>query len=469
MRAIPPVVLYQPDLTGTHVPLSLLHVGSAVGGRVLIVDGRLEMAPAARVAELAASALCLGVTTPTGPSLLDALEVSRAAKAVNPKLPVLWGGPHATHRTEECLATGVVDACVIGPGERTLVEIVDALRAGGAEQGIPGVAWKRDGESGEIVRSLERPPEDVNHLPPADYGLIDVERHFRFRGARRLEVCCGRSYELALPEPAQASDERPLARSSLTADRVLALVEELAHRFKVAEVVFADPGFFLDPERALRIARGLLAARVRQRWEASAEGVPLLPDEAWALLAESGCRRVQIFAGQAKEEALLEIAHALGRAGIAARIVFLAGSPGEAAPDRALYKSARALRSLAPTIETVVRLYDPYPGSPRASWMSGSAFARLSDLGAWASLTDDERPRPWQAASVSRMVGRWNFYLERAFAPRPTGAGARCLRWLARGRVAVDFFGLDWERQALMLWRRLREFVDRRDHEPGSD
>ena len=93
---------------------------SALDAKVAIVDGRLEMAPAALVAELAKEAVCLGVTTPTGPALADALEVTRAAKAARHGLPVVWGGPHATFRPAECLATGLVDACVIGGGRAHL-------------------------------------------------------------------------------------------------------------------------------------------------------------------------------------------------------------------------------------------------------------------------------------------------------------------------------------------------------------
>ena len=80
-----PVVLYQPRDEGSVMPLSLLALGSWLAGEhVVIVDGRFELAPEARVVELARVALCLGVTVRTGAPLREAVRVSAAARAANP-------------------------------------------------------------------------------------------------------------------------------------------------------------------------------------------------------------------------------------------------------------------------------------------------------------------------------------------------------------------------------------------------
>ncbi|HXY41301.1 MAG TPA: cobalamin-dependent protein, partial [Vicinamibacteria bacterium] len=114
-----PVVLYQPRDEGACMPLGLLSLGSWLAladAHVVIVDGRFELAPEARVMQLAERACCLGVTVRTGAPLRDALRISAAVRAANPRLHVLWGGPHATWAPESCLATGMVDGCVRGSG-----------------------------------------------------------------------------------------------------------------------------------------------------------------------------------------------------------------------------------------------------------------------------------------------------------------------------------------------------------------
>ena len=123
-RSRRPVILYQPRDEGVRMPLGLLAVASSLSDEhVVLVDGRLDLAPEARVVELAGDAACLAVTVRTGQPLRDAVRVSRAARTANPRLPVIWGGPHATLRAEQCLATGDVDACVVGAGERSLAAL----------------------------------------------------------------------------------------------------------------------------------------------------------------------------------------------------------------------------------------------------------------------------------------------------------------------------------------------------------
>src|SRR5206468_3947813 len=80
----------------------------------------------------------------------------RAARAVRPDLPVVWGGWHPSLLAEQCLASGAVDACVIGQGERTFVELVGAIEARASWAGIPGLVWR---EGSAVVRNPPRPFE----------------------------------------------------------------------------------------------------------------------------------------------------------------------------------------------------------------------------------------------------------------------------------------------------------------------
>jgi anaerobic magnesium-protoporphyrin IX monomethyl ester cyclase len=458
--ASPRVLLYQPRSPGSRLPLSLLHVGSGVtAAPVTLVDGRLEMAPAARVAELAPHALCLGVTTPSGAPLLDALEATRAARAVNPKLPIIWGGAHASFLPEQCLATGAVDACVVGPGERTFAEITSALGEGGTDHGVPGVAWLR---GSEVTRSLPRPAEDVNHLPPANYSLLDLESHFRFRGARRLEFCTSRgaSRRLGAGHPAEESDW-----SGLTAERVVAQVTELAVRNRVSEIAFTDLGFFDDVTRVEAIGAGFLAARASFTWEAEADPAALagIPRSAFPLLAESGCRRIRIWATSVEPDPLLEIASTLRLAGIGVLVAFVAGRPGETRGDLGtVYATAKKLRRSDPSVETLIHAWSPFPGCDRTLAASKLRVVLPAKLEDWAAFGLDQGYGPWTPTDARRAVPRWNFHLDRAFSPPGRRLGQRLVRRLSRLRVAVGFFGLDFERGAIRAVRQVKAALGRR-------
>ena len=137
------------------MPLGLLALGSWLSGEhVVVVDGRFELAPEARIVELARGALCLGVTVRTGAPMREALRVSAAARAARPDLAVVWGGPHATAEPAACLETGVVDACVAGAGEDALAAAASALRAGHPLRSVAGLVDREGG----MPRRPPRPP-----------------------------------------------------------------------------------------------------------------------------------------------------------------------------------------------------------------------------------------------------------------------------------------------------------------------
>jgi anaerobic magnesium-protoporphyrin IX monomethyl ester cyclase len=449
------VVLYQPRDEGRGLPLSLLHVGSGLGAPVVVVDGRHDLAPEARISELAQGALCLGVSVRTGRPLADALKISRVARAARRSLPVIWGGPHATFRPEDCLATDEVDACVAGQGERTFALVVAALLRGGAQEGIPGLVWS---EGGEIARSLPRPFEDVNAFPSVDYGLVDLETYFRARGVRCLDYCSSQA-------GAAAPGAEGSIWSGLAAERVAAEVHILAARHRLAEVVFRDGDFFFDAGRAASIAERLAGSGLRVAWSASGrpERLGALPTESFRLFRASGCRRIRLDvepAGERSPDAappfvgVLETAEKLRHAGIGARFGFRVGRAGES--RRALgesYRMAKAIRRIDPGFDTPLWLDVPYPGS---NGTVDGGHAGEASVGGWDRIDDRRSPGPWTPASARRWVPRWNFYLGYGYGPPGRRVARRILRRLARARIALDFYRLDLDRRAVSFFRRAR-------------
>ncbi len=86
---------------------------------------------------------------------------------------VLAGGPHATDAPEEVLLETLVDCVVIGEGERTFTEILEAVRSGRPLARIAGTAAR---EHGRIVRGPARTLiEDLDAIPRPDYSLVDLD------------------------------------------------------------------------------------------------------------------------------------------------------------------------------------------------------------------------------------------------------------------------------------------------------
>jgi radical SAM superfamily enzyme YgiQ (UPF0313 family) len=462
------VVLYQPRAEGHILPLALVHVASMFSpDRVVIVDGRLERDPHRRLADLAPEAVAVGMSVLTGAPILDALAASRALKAACPNLPVVWGGWHPSLMPEQCLASGVVDACVIGQGEHTFVEAIAALEDGARLDPIHGLAF-RDGD--RVVRNAPRPFVDVNTFPRARFEALDLPRYFRFRGQRRLDYCSSQGCPFVC---SFCADPRVYGQrwSGLRPERVVAEIAEQVARHRLEQVFFNDDNFFTDLRRTEAICRGLLAAGVNVRWFGTgrADLLRRLTGEQLELIRASGCDKVNVGAESGSAELLksirkgtlveevLETAEKLHRHGIGARFSFIAGFPEEPRESlAATYRAVKALREIDGSFETPIYFYAPYPGTELAARMPALGFEAPRTLEDWRRVDLDHSIGPWISPAVKRWVPRYNFYLRHGYERRPARGPRRWLQRAARWRTRRDFYRLDLERRAVAVWKRLR-------------
>jgi len=442
------VVLFQPRDACRVMPLGLLQVGSGLREfRVEIVDGRLELAPESRVVELAREAICLGISVPSGRPVAEAFRVTRAARSVRPDLFVVWGGVHASVRPEQCLVLGGADACVKGPGDVPFHAVVEALAEGRTPGPLAGVN-RREGDG--IVGLPSANEAHIDATSPVEYGLLDLDRHFRLRGVRGIDYCSSRL----------AADG---SWQGLSAERAAAEVVGLARRFRLSEVRVADAEFFGDMPRALAIARSLVVSGMRLRWYARSAARELLKLDAgdWDLLRASGLTRLHVppendcgAAGTLGLEDRVEMAKVLRRAGVGGMFSFLLGRAGEdAAIAGRVLDVARSIRGVHGSFETTIRFWGMWPSEER---LAIPGHVEPTDAEGWATRDADDGPGAWVSDRVRDMVERRDFYLRRAFERPSRGMGKRLVRWAASARLRTGFYRMDLERRMVELSRRVR-------------
>src|SRR5262245_27878777 len=124
----------------------------------------------------------VGVTSLTGPAILDGVLVSRLAKEAGAQ--VVWGGTHASLLPEQTLQNPYIDFVVMNEGELTFKDLISAIEQHRGFASIPGLAYK-DGR--EIRINSERPfLADLDELPLPAWDLVPVERYiYRYPQARR--------------------------------------------------------------------------------------------------------------------------------------------------------------------------------------------------------------------------------------------------------------------------------------------
>ena len=470
MNGRPKVVLYNPQAVFFTMPLALVTIGSHLDRErfeVVIVDGRLTPDPAAALAELARhldGALCLGVTVLTGAPIADAVAVSRAAKAMRPDLPVIWGGWHPSMFGRECLEEPSVDATVQGQGEITFAEIVDRLAAGRSLAGCHGCVC-REGGLGRPLLNPPRPLADVNTLRPHAYELIDVERYFTLKGKRQLDYISSQGCAFRC---AFCADPHVYQRkwTGLTPERIGGELEELWRRYRFDDVNFQDETFFTYADRVDAIAEELLRRRLPITWAATmrADQGQRLPEEVFARCKRSGLRRLLVGVESGSQEMLdrikkdikieqvFHVAELCRRHGVAVHFPFIVGFPEESdASVRASLAAIKRLRAMSADFQTPIFYFKPYPGTPLTEQAVARGFALPCTLDEWSGFDFVGSIGPWVSAEKHRLIERFKFFQQLAWDPKR--AWRRPLQAIARWRCARDFYAAPLEKLIANLLR----------------
>ncbi len=347
----------------------------------------------------------------------SARHISRIAKEVCRSAPVIWGGPHATLMTAECVAVPEVDFVVRGEGERTAVELVkEVLSRGAGANGVPGV-YRRD-PAGGPMRGSDRPFEmNLDSLPVPDWesGLSDDDWTGRFGGIQCLMSSRG------CPYPCKYCAVEPIWGKKVrfhSVERVLEEIEDRIRRTGNARFHFWDDSFTLDSARTERLCRALIDRKSPARWTCITRA-DLVDRELVVLLKRAGCKyvtfgvesaspRILRLIGKAKSTEEVDRAFAACRAaGLRYNAYYMIGFPDETEEDMEL--TLAHLRRCG-AAHVGLSVFTPYPGT--------ALYGRTIELGLlrepvnWTLLGRHSRHNHFVAA-VPR--DRFEVVVQRAF------------------------------------------------------
>lgn len=68
-------------------------------------------------------------------------KMSKQLKKINPHLPIIWGGPHATTSYYEPLKEGIADFVILGEGEKTFANLLDKIKNKENPSELEGLAF----------------------------------------------------------------------------------------------------------------------------------------------------------------------------------------------------------------------------------------------------------------------------------------------------------------------------------------
>jgi radical SAM superfamily enzyme YgiQ (UPF0313 family) len=476
------VVLFNPRAQKAHrrLPLSLLMIARVLSQPWDLVDGNVEPDAEARLFALcAAPGAVLLVTVMPGPQLGVATPLCRRLKARYPGLTVVWGGYFATVYPDAAARDSGVDIVVIGQGERTLPELLDALGSGADVAAVPGVAVWRDGA---LVKGPARPTVRPSDFPDPPYERLDMERYAArtFLGKRTFNhhASAGCPYFCNFCAVVNMFEGKWIPDP---ADHVVRIVRRLATEHRADAIEFHDNNFFAWEKRVAEVSRGIAPLGVSWWGEGRIDTMLGFCGATWEAMARSGLRMVFFGAESGDQDAIdgmdkggLTVAdtRALNRLarrhGIRPEFSFVLANPGD--PERDVERSLALVKDLKrdnPDCEIILYLYTPVPLPGMYDEAKKQGFSLPDTLDAWLSPEwsgyDRRRnPRtPWITGALVDTVYDFETVLHARY-PTVSDLGLhpwqrRALRVLSELRWRNGWFRAPYELRLLQkAWRYRR-------------
>jgi radical SAM superfamily enzyme YgiQ (UPF0313 family) len=272
--------------------------------------------------------------------------VAKLVRAQLPHVKIVCGGPHPSVAADDVMKDENVDLVVRGEGEFIFADVLDGIADERTDwAGCEGVTWRN--AAGEIVAEPDRaPPKDLDEMP---FPAWDLVGHVKYHTVPRGGVIYAHK-EFATMFSSRACPWRcTYCHNSYgktfrerSAEHVLAEIDYLVKEHGVRELVFMDDIFNFRPERAKKIAQGLIDRdyKLALTFPNGFRG-DILDEELVVLLKRAGMYRCMVAVESAvpriqkvmkknlRIEKVRDIVDFIARQGIMVHGAFMLGFPSE--------------------------------------------------------------------------------------------------------------------------------------------
>ena len=234
--------------------------------QVSVVDANVLGLKPEEVPPLVKDADVVGLTAMT-PTIGAAISIAHHLKQANPGLTIILGGCHATLLPEETLANAPdIDIIVAGEGDKTFIQLLQALEERQAFEEVAGIAFRRDGRV--VTNQATAEPVDLDSLPFLAYHLLPWQKyrphppHGQARPFGAIITSRGCPYHCSYCS-------KPIFGSKFRAQSPERVANEIvyhARTFGFKEIAFYDDVFTLNKKRAYAIADEIIKAKLKIDW-----------------------------------------------------------------------------------------------------------------------------------------------------------------------------------------------------------
>ena len=252
-----------------HPPLGALYLASVLekeGHDVEVIDLLAEKYPTDIIRKNVPSSDAIGMTTYSSAyqetlkggyytyAYKESEKIAQFIKEIDPKIPIVIGGPHCTVQPIKCLdEISSADISVEGDGEHIISDLVNALQGDKNLSDVSGIHYKKDnqiksGKPARIIENLDDIPFPARHLIDK-YDLTKNSRKHNFK-PRFTSMITGRGCPFNCSFCTRnALGYRIFRKRSV--ENVVSEIKEIDEKYD--SVMIVDDTFLADVERADKI------------------------------------------------------------------------------------------------------------------------------------------------------------------------------------------------------------------------
>lgn len=288
-------------------PLGLGYLGAVLAKEkhdVRIIDAAAERLTIEKVLARLKDFLpdAAGITTHTISSL-SSYELARQLKERFPDIKIIAGGPHITSNPDDLVNCRQLDFAVLGEGEITFKELLEAMGSGADFAQIKGIAYFKEGRvlitaPREYIIDMDTLPFPARDLLPMDLYRPQPNDQKRLP---KLSMISSRG----CPYNCIFCDKNVFKNNyrSFSPDYIVKEMRELVKKYKARDIAFVDSTFTPNQQRVYGVISGIKKANLDVTWTCSVRA-DVLDEPLLRSMKEAGCWRVRIGIESGNEDVL---------------------------------------------------------------------------------------------------------------------------------------------------------------------
>lgn len=230
----------------------------------------------------------IGITM-VSPRYNQAKKTAEAARRGCPNATIVLGGPHPSALPTETLQDiPEVDICVIGEGEQTMLDLVNALSDGDRLHNIKGIAFRT--EDSVVVTDPRPPIKDLDSLPMPARHLFPIEKYKTHPPYGRKNPYMTMMTSRGCPFSCAYCSKETFGNRlrMMSAKKVVEEIEFLVNQYGTKEIHFYDDTFTVNMKRVRGICDEIIDRKIDIIWSCTTR-VNVINEELLRKMKEAGC------------------------------------------------------------------------------------------------------------------------------------------------------------------------------------